>query len=57
MDLSGKLALVTGGYSGLGLELVRALTTAGAEVIVPARRPETATEALDGVTGVTVETL
>ena len=39
IDLGGRLAIVTGGYSGLGLETVRALSGAGAEVIVPARRP------------------
>src|SRR3954466_7037266 len=49
IDLSGKLAIVTGGYSGLGLETVRALRGAGADVIVPARRPEHAAEVLDGI--------
>ena len=39
LDLTGKLAVVTGGYSGIGLETVRALTGAGATVVVPARRP------------------
>ncbi|HWI71664.1 MAG TPA: SDR family NAD(P)-dependent oxidoreductase [Baekduia sp.] len=46
LDLTGRLAIVTGGYSGLGLETVRALTGAGAAVVVPARRPEHAREAL-----------
>src|SRR5215213_1447430 len=36
IDLGGRLAIVTGGYSGLGLETVRALSGAGADVIVPA---------------------
>lgn len=45
-DLSGKLAVVTGGYSGLGLETTRGLATAGADVIVPARRPDHAREVL-----------
>ena len=36
-DLMGKTAIVTGGYSGIGLETVRALRSAGAKVIVPAR--------------------
>lgn len=36
-DLRGKTAVVTGGYSGIGIEAVRALSEAGAEVIVPAR--------------------
>ncbi|GIG64629.1 SDR family NAD(P)-dependent oxidoreductase [Phytomonospora endophytica] len=52
VDLSGKLAVVTGGYSGLGLETTRALTNAGAHVVVPARRPETAAEALGGIADV-----
>ncbi|MEM8493738.1 MAG: SDR family NAD(P)-dependent oxidoreductase, partial [Pseudomonadota bacterium] len=40
IDLTGKLAVVTGGYSGLGLETTRALVSAGASVLVPARRVE-----------------
>jgi NAD(P)-dependent dehydrogenase (short-subunit alcohol dehydrogenase family) len=54
IDLSGRLALVTGGYSGLGLEATRALTGAGAHVVVPARRPDAAAEALDGIEGAEV---
>ncbi|KQQ91012.1 oxidoreductase [Aureimonas sp. Leaf324] len=55
IDLSGKLAVVTGGASGLGLETTRALVHAGAEVIVPARSPERAISALRGLAGATVE--
>lgn len=57
IDLSGRLALVTGGYSGLGLEATRALAAAGARVVVPARRPETARENLAGVDGVDLDEL
>jgi NAD(P)-dependent dehydrogenase (short-subunit alcohol dehydrogenase family) len=59
IDLSGTLAIVTGGYSGLGIETVAALAGAGATVIVPARRPEVARAALDGrgLTAVEVEPL
>lgn len=52
LDLTGKLVLVTGGYSGLGLEATKALTAAGAQVVVPARRPDAAREALAGIDGV-----
>ena len=45
-NLSGKTAVVTGGYSGLGFETVRALVGAGAKVFVPARRPDVAEKAL-----------
>ncbi|MEV4085089.1 SDR family NAD(P)-dependent oxidoreductase, partial [Nonomuraea fuscirosea] len=57
IDLSGRLALVTGGYSGIGLETTRALVGAGARVIVPARRPEAAKQALAGISGVEAEEL
>lgn len=49
IDLHGKLAVVTGGYSGLGLATTRALANAGAQVIVPARRPDRAQKALVGL--------
>jgi NAD(P)-dependent dehydrogenase (short-subunit alcohol dehydrogenase family) len=39
IDLSGKLALVTGGYSGVGLETVRALVDAGASAVGGGGRP------------------
>ncbi|WP_406285347.1 oxidoreductase [Streptomyces sp. NBC_00209] len=51
VDLSGRNAVVTGGYSGLGLETTRALAAAGARVVVPARRPDVARAALAGVGG------
>ncbi|MET8227089.1 SDR family NAD(P)-dependent oxidoreductase [Streptomyces sp. NPDC005301] len=57
IDLGGKLALVTGGYSGLGLETTRALVKAGARVVVPARRVSVAREALAGLDGVEVDEL
>ena len=57
VDLSGRLAVVTGGYSGIGLETTRALVGAGARVVVPARRPDAAREALAGLDGVEVDEL
>lgn len=59
IDLHGMRAIVTGGYSGLGLEVVRALDSAGAQVVVPARRPGHARTVLDeaGLGTVEVEEL
>lgn len=57
IDLTGKLAIVTGGYSGIGIETTKALTNAGAFVVVPARRTDTAAEALAGLSSVEVATL
>jgi len=49
IDLNGKTALVTGGYSGIGLETTRALSDCGARVIVPARRRDVAIKELEGI--------
>ena len=49
IDLSGKTALVTGGYSGIGVETVRALTGAGAKVFVPSRDVDRAVKTLEGI--------
>ena len=57
IDLTDKLAVVTGGYSGLGIETTKALVNAGAQVVVPARRPDNAREALAGVPNVEVDEL
>lgn len=46
IDLKGKVAIVTGGYSGIGLITARTLSAAGAHVIVPARDQAKASEAL-----------
>jgi NAD(P)-dependent dehydrogenase (short-subunit alcohol dehydrogenase family) len=46
VDLIGKTVIVTGGYSGLGLEITRVLAGAGAEIVVPARTPQKAAAAL-----------
>lgn len=55
VDLSGKVAVVTGGYSGIGLETARVLRSAGAEVVVPARDVDRARTALKAVEGAEVE--
>jgi NADP-dependent 3-hydroxy acid dehydrogenase YdfG len=40
MDLSGRVALVTGASSGLGAQFARTLSAAGAAVILAGRRVE-----------------
>ena len=49
IDLNGKTVIVTGGYSGIGLETTRALKKAGGRVIVPAKRVDVAINQLDGI--------
>jgi NAD(P)-dependent dehydrogenase (short-subunit alcohol dehydrogenase family) len=49
IDLTGRTAIVTGGYSGIGTETTRALRAAGARVIVPARDLAKARKSLDGM--------
>lgn len=55
VDLSGKTVIITGGYSGIGLETARAFVSAGAKVIVPARDLSKAATALAGMSDVAVE--
>lgn len=50
--LNGKVAIVTGGYSGIGVETTKALAGAGATVVVPARTPDKARAALAGISNV-----
>jgi len=51
IDLAGKTVIVTGGYSGIGLETTRALADAGATVIVPVRDAAKAEENLSTIEG------
>ena len=44
-DLSGKIALVTGGSRGLGLQMVRAFAGHGADVIIASRKLDACEEA------------
>ena len=46
LDLSGKIVVITGGHSGIGLETTRVLSEKGAHVIVGARDINKATQAL-----------
>lgn len=49
IDLTGRNAVVTGGHVGLGLEVTRALSGAGAAVTVGTRDPDRAAAALSGI--------
>jgi len=55
VDLSGKTAIVTGGYAGIGLETVKAFVAAGANVVVPARDIKKAAANLKGIENVCIE--
>ena len=55
IDLNGKIAIVTGGNTGIGLETVKTLANAGATVIVPARDIEKAKRNLQGIDNVVIE--
>ncbi|UZR96390.1 SDR family NAD(P)-dependent oxidoreductase [Chondrinema litorale] len=57
IDLSGKIAIVTGGNTGIGLETTKVLAAAGATVIVPARDIEKAKKNLQGIAKVEIESL
>lgn len=48
-DLSGKVALVTGGSRGIGLEIAAGLGEAGARLVITARREEYLKEAEAGL--------
>ncbi|HXO01068.1 MAG TPA: SDR family NAD(P)-dependent oxidoreductase, partial [Stellaceae bacterium] len=39
-DLTGKVAVVTGGNGGIGLGMAKGLAQAGADVVVAARNAE-----------------
>ena len=48
-DVSGKVALVTGGSSGIGEMIATMLVRAGASVFIAARKPERLAEALERI--------
>jgi NAD(P)-dependent dehydrogenase (short-subunit alcohol dehydrogenase family) len=56
-DLRGRVAIVTGGHAGIGLETTRVLAQAGATVVVGARSLDKARASLAGVPRVEIEAL
>jgi NAD(P)-dependent dehydrogenase (short-subunit alcohol dehydrogenase family) len=57
IDLTGKIAIVTGGNAGIGLETTKVLAAAGATVIVPARDIEKAKKNLNGIPNIEIEAM
>jgi NAD(P)-dependent dehydrogenase (short-subunit alcohol dehydrogenase family) len=57
LDLTGKVAVVTGGTSGIGRALTRGLAEAGADVVPTSRRESQVAEAADEVAALGRRTL
>src|ERR1700754_203416 len=57
IDLFGTNVVVTGGHVGLGLEITRAISKAGASVTVGSRNPDRAAPALAGIERVDIAQL
>ena len=51
-DLTGKVAIVTGGATGIGIETAKALAGAGAEVVIAVRKPDLAETAVAEINAV-----
>jgi NAD(P)-dependent dehydrogenase (short-subunit alcohol dehydrogenase family) len=54
IDLNGKIIIVTGGHSGIGLETTKVLAAAGAAIVVGARNVDKAKQALADVRNASV---
>jgi len=56
-DLTGKVAVVVGGTSGIGLAIAKGLAEAGADVVATSRRQEQVNEAADAIEAIGRKTL
>ena len=54
-DLTGKVAVVTGGNGGLGLGIAMGLAEAGANIVIAARSVEKTAQALENIRALGVE--
>ena len=54
-DLTGKVAVVTGGNGGLGLGIAMGLAGAGANIVIAARSVEKTAQALENIRALGVE--
>lgn len=57
IDLADKNVIITGGHTGIGLEVTRALAGAGASVTTVSRNPDRAERALAGIGNVEADRL
>ncbi len=56
-DLSGRVAIVTGGATGLGLQMATAFAEAGANVVITSRKKENCEAAAAGIAKLGVEAI
>ena len=56
-DLSGRVSVVTGGATGLGLQMANGLAEAGSSVVICSRKRENCEEAAHGIEKLGVKAL